>query len=177
MSQQLENPSRRRLFRGKLAPPAPKLRLPWIKSEQHFTEHCTQCGDCLAACETKILIKDEAGFPTVDFNLDECTFCGQCQVSCQQPLFIDKQQQDNGKQSPWLAKLTIDNQCLAQNNILCQSCQDVCDTNAITFDFSRRSVPAPEVDLSACNQCGACISTCPQQAIELTPKTVEVNYA
>ncbi len=176
MKQQLDNPSRRRLFRGKLSQPVAKLRLPWIIGEQDFLEHCTQCGDCLNACETKILIKDENGFPQVDFSIDECTFCGKCQSNCQQPLFIAKEQQIPPN-TPWPAQLTINNSCLAENNIFCQSCQDACAIDAISFDFKQRSIPAPQVALSACNQCGACISSCPQQAITLNVETQEANYA
>ncbi|WP_206483825.1 ferredoxin-type protein NapF [Thalassotalea sp. G2M2-11] len=177
MNQSIENPSRRRLFRGKFTQPAPSLRLPWIKSEEHFLNHCTQCGDCLTACETNIIVKDDAGFPKVDFTIDECTFCNACHTSCQQPLFINKEEISTNNTPPWPAQLTISNQCLAQNNVFCQSCQDVCDPRAITFNFQGSSIPTPNVNLADCNQCGACVSTCPQQAISLTPQKQEVNHA
>ena len=167
MTKQLENPSRRRLFRGKLTKQTPPLRLPWIKSERAFSELCNQCGDCVAACESNIIKTDDSGFPFIDFSQDECTFCGKCQEVCQQPLFIDKNTIKADNIKPWPATLEISNKCLAQNNILCQSCQDVCDTRAITFSYKTSSIPEPSVNLADCNQCGACISTCPQQAITL----------
>lgn len=168
MKRVLENASRRRLLRGKLAQKIPPHRLPWIKSENTFTTLCNQCGDCLATCENNIIKTDESGFPFVDFAQDECTFCGKCQEVCHQPLFIDKNLVKADKIYPWPATITINNKCLAQNNILCQSCQDVCDPRAITFSHKTSSIPEPTVNVTDCNQCGACISTCPQQAISLT---------
>lgn len=168
MNKIVENPSRRRLFRGKLSQQPPALRLPWIKSESTFNALCNQCGECVSACETNIIKTDELGFPFVDFSHDECIFCGKCQEVCHQPLFIDKNVIEADNIQAWPATLTINNKCLAQNNVLCQSCQDVCDTRAITFSYKTSSIPVPSVNLTDCNQCGACISTCPQQAITLT---------
>lgn len=177
MTKSLENPSRRRLFRGKLQQQAPSLRLPWIKNESIFTELCNQCGDCITVCESKIIKADESGFPSIDFSQDECTFCGKCQEVCHQPLFIDKESITTNNIKPWQATLEISNKCLAQNNILCQSCQDVCDPRAITFSYKTSSIPEPSVNLTDCNQCGACISTCPQQAISLNIEhQIEVTH-
>lgn len=177
MNKNLENPSRRRLFRGKIAKQPSSLRLPWIKSENNFTEHCNQCGDCLSACESKIIKLDESGFPKIDFSQDECTFCGKCQDVCHQPLFIDNNLVKEKNIPPWPATLIINNKCFAQNNIFCQSCQDVCDSSAITFSNKSSSIPEPTVNLSNCNQCGACISICPQQAISLNlHNEIEVTH-
>jgi len=178
MKETLENPSRRRLFRGKIAQQAPAMRLPWIKSESHFTENCTQCTECIKVCETKIIQQDDLGFPKVDFSQDECTFCGKCQEVCQQPLFIDLAERETNLLSPWPATLSINDKCFAKNSIFCQSCQDVCDTRAISFSFTSSSIAEPSVKLSDCSQCGACISTCPQDAISfhITEHT-EVTHA
>lgn len=177
MNNKIENPSRRRLFRGKLSPPTPSLRLPWVISEQHFIDNCSQCGDCISACETNIITKDDAGFPTINFSDNECTFCNKCHVSCQEPLFLDKKEVQNKDIPPWPALLDINEQCLAKNQVYCQSCKDVCETNAIVFDFKSSSIPAPTVNLADCTQCGACVSTCPQDAISLKLQTLEVINA
>ena len=63
----IKNPSRRGLFRGKIRQEN-VLRLPWVISEQAFTQHCTQCQDCLTACETDIIVRDKQGFPKIDFS-------------------------------------------------------------------------------------------------------------
>ena len=176
MIHNLDNPSRRRLFRGKIVQPAPSLRLPWIINEAHFIDNCTQCGDCITACETNIITKDESGFPKIDFSENECTFCNKCQDSCQQPLFIDKDNRVANNILPWPATLSINEKCLAKNQIYCQSCQDVCETKAITFSFNS-SIPTPSINLADCTQCGACISTCPQESILLNIDKIEVVNA
>ncbi|MFD2167994.1 ferredoxin-type protein NapF [Thalassotalea euphylliae] len=170
--EQVANPARRRLFKGRVNSLAstPKLRLPWVISEQVFVEQCTQCNACVDNCETKIIKKDDFGFPYVDFSQDECTFCNQCQSHCEQPLFIDKTEQSNTL--PWHASISISDKCLAENNIYCQSCRDVCDSRAIKFSYSNGPIPTPDITLSDCSQCGACVSTCPQNAIAIQIKEV-----
>jgi len=162
----LVNPSRRRLFRGKIQKKN-VLRLPWVISEQIFTEQCTQCQNCISACETQIIVKDERGFPKIDFSQGECTFCSKCEESCKQPLFIE--QKNDIK--PWPAMVDINDKCLAKNNIYCQSCRDECEPNAIKFSYMANgevsSIPQPKISLNDCTQCGACISSCPQMAIKV----------
>ncbi len=162
----LANPARRRLFRGKINS-SPVLRLPWVISEQVFTEQCTQCENCIKACETQIIVKDERGFPKIDFSQGECTFCQKCQQSCEQPLFVEP----NENKTPWPIALNISDKCLAKNNIYCQSCRDECEPNAIKFSYlvngKASVIPQPEIKLDDCTQCGACISSCPQTAITL----------
>lgn len=161
--EKLENPARRQLFRGTYKP-SPEFRLPWILDEKTFLAGCTQCLECIPACETQILVRDKLGYPKVDFSLgnQECSFCEACIKSCPEPLF--KHQKNT---APWPAELTIAADCLAYNEVFCQSCGDVCETRAISFGFNGSAIPKPEVDLEACTQCGACLVTCPQDAIEL----------
>lgn len=162
----LANPARRRLFRGKVKKEN-VLRLPWIISEQVFKEQCTQCQDCISACETKIIVKDQQGFPKIDFSQGECTFCQKCIQICEQPLFV--KQQDN--QQAWPVTLDISDKCLAKNKVYCQSCRDECETNAIKFSYRVNGeasvIPQPSIILDDCTQCGACISSCPQSAINM----------
>lgn len=178
MKQSVENLSRRRLLKGRTASQKPALRLPWIINEQTFLEQCNQCGDCVPVCESKIITQDEFGFPFIDFSNDECTFCRKCIDVCSKPLFVTKAAIEDQKIPPWPATLTINDKCFAQNHIYCQSCQDVCDSAAIEFNFTQSSIPQPSINLNNCNQCGACISTCPQQAISLKLNNViEVSHA
>jgi len=160
----LVNPSRRRLFRGKIQKDN-VLRLPWVISEQIFTEQCTQCQNCISACETNIIVKDEQGFPKVDFSLGECTFCQECHHKCEQPLFVEQ----INNEAPWPVTLNISDKCLAKNNIYCQSCRDECEPNAIKFSYlvngEASVIPQPSININDCTQCGACISSCPQTAI------------
>ena len=161
--ERLANPARRRLFRGRVSS-KPELRLPWALSEQEFLAKCTQCKACIEVCETQIIVKDDLGFPKVDFSIDECTDCKKCIEVCEQPLFKSSEQMTS--ESPWPIKFHIDKKCLAVNEIYCQSCRDVCDSRAIKFDAFSARIPAPELNNNDCTQCGACIPVCPQGAIE-----------
>jgi len=159
--------ARRNLFRGKKASTPSAIRLPWVINEQVFTNSCTQCGDCVTSCEENIIVKGSGGFPEIDFSKGECSFCQKCVDVCEQPLFVDKRDENS---PPWQLNIAIKNNCLAMNQVVCQSCQDCCEPEAITFKYLQSSIPQPQMELDKCNGCGACVSICPQSAIELTPK-------
>ena len=170
-AESVDNPARRRLLRGRIHTKQ-VLRLPWAINEAVFTSGCTQCQDCINSCETKIIIKDEDGFPTIDFNLGECTFCNKCIDICEQPLFSGTFTDDEKlgvkvvqNKQPWPVNIEISDKCLAKNNIYCQSCLDECETNVIKFHYVNSSIPEPSLNDIDCTQCGACISKCPQDAI------------
>jgi len=162
--------SRRNFFRGRRPSEKPALRLPWLKSEQSLYEHCTQCTDCISACETQIIKKGDGGFPQVDFNLGECTFCQKCVSACKEDVFSE-----NTTQLPWQVETIVKSTCLAQNQIMCQSCQDSCDTQAISFQYLKSSVPQMRINQDDCTGCGACVAVCPQSAIEI--KLLETTLA
>ncbi len=171
------DPSKRRFLSGRIRQEQ-VLRLPWVVSESVFTSQCTQCQSCLSACETQIIVRDSQGFPKIDFSKGECTFCQKCIQLCSEPLFtLPKKQlpcdldEIDDYHSPWPIKLDISDKCLAKNNIYCQSCRDECEPNAIKFSYISSgkvsSIPQPEINLTDCSQCGACISSCPQDAITI----------
>ncbi len=169
-SERLADPSRRRLFSGKIKAKQ-VMRLPWVINETAFTSGCNQCQDCMTACETNIIVKDELGFPKVDFTIGECSFCNQCIDVCQQPLFVSPSED----RKPWPMTLEIGDKCLAKNNIYCQSCRDECETNVIKFNYVNSSIPTPSLNDVDCIQCGACISSCPQSVIKFSPLHNEQN--
>jgi ferredoxin-type protein NapF len=158
--------ARRNFFRGKKVSTPAAIRLPWVIDEQHFIDNCTQCGDCVTNCEEKIIVKGDGGFPEIDFSQGECTFCQKCIDVCKQPLFVDKRAESK---TAWQLDIKIKSNCLAMNNVVCQSCQDCCEPEAISFAYILSKTPQPQIALDKCNGCGACISVCPQEAIELTP--------
>lgn len=180
-SEVVADPSRRRFFRGQVKTKQ-TLRLPWVINEAVFTAGCTQCQECISSCETQIIVKDQDGFPKVDFTLGECTFCNACIDSCKQPLFFNSFSDDStldNTQKAWPISLNINDKCLAKNNIYCQSCRDECETSAIKFSFLDSAIPQPQLNDIDCTQCGACISSCPQDAINIAfhtttkPKTYQ----
>lgn len=173
--------TRRNFFRIKKVVESDMIRLPWIIDEQHFTDNCTQCGDCLSACEEQIIIKGDGGFPKIDFTKGECTFCQKCVESCKLPLFVE-----NLAEQPWrlvnnehsTANLAIEikNNCLAANQIFCRSCQDSCEVEAISFQYQTSPIPQPVININDCNGCGACVAVCPQSSISISPvKSLTIN--
>jgi ferredoxin-type protein NapF len=170
-TEQLTDPSKRRLFSGRTKKNQ-AMRLPWVINEEVFTSGCTQCAKCISSCETHIIVKDEEGFPKVDFSLGECTFCNKCIESCEEPLFSGSFAKNNTEKA-WPVTITISDKCLAKSNIYCQSCRDECETSVIKFNYLNSSIPQPSLNDFDCNQCGACIKSCPQDAIAFTFKQNE----
>ncbi|KAA0009792.1 ferredoxin-type protein NapF [Billgrantia pellis] len=157
------NPSRRALLRGHLDG-SPALRPPWAHDEPLFTKNCSQCGDCIRACETGIITRDKAGFPRIDFQHGECTFCRACADVCAESVFRDAE-----REPPWSHVATIGRACLGLQGVYCRSCGESCEAGAIRFSFNAQRVPEPTVDGEACTACGACVSVCPTQAMEVGP--------
>ena len=137
------------------------IRPPWAVDNVLFVESCTRCGDCIAACETQIIVKGEGGFPEIHFSNGECTFCQKCVQVCEQPVFRAVTEQ------PWQHKVEIGEGCLTQHRIECRSCQDSCPMSAIRFRLQMGGVAQPVLGLESCNGCGACLSSCPVNAITI----------
>lgn len=154
--------SKRNLLRGKpLGESA--LRPPWAIAEGAFAEACTACDDCIEACGEQIIVRGSGGYPEVDFKRGACTFCGDCVDAC------DTAALSRDVEAPWQLRLSISDRCLASRQIVCQTCGDVCDERAIRFKPTLGKVAQPAVDENLCTGCGACIATCPEQAMTLQP--------
>ncbi|USD68272.1 ferredoxin-type protein NapF [Vibrio sp. SCSIO 43136] len=154
--------SRRRLFRNASIAKAPSVqRMPWLREDVIFTDVCSRCGKCQEACETKIIVKGDGGFPEVDFSKDECTFCGQCANVCPEPLFRSLQE------TPWDQVAEISEACLANQGVECRSCSDICEYSAIKFRLQYGGVAQLQLNLKDCIGCGACVKPCPTQAISI----------
>lgn len=152
--------SRRSFLRGRPKSAAPALRPPWALAEADFLESCTRCSQCISACPTQILVAVEGSYPGVDFRRGECTFCGDCVRACG-----DGALSIAGQATPWKLHIEIGDACLARQRIVCRSCADACEPRAIGFSARAGGVASPELDAAACTGCGACINTCPTDAI------------
>jgi len=153
--------SRRNLLRGLPLSGTAPVRPPWSIHEPEFLESCSACGECVKACPEGIIINGAAGYPEVDFRRGECTFCSECATACPEPVFSAE------KDPVWHLNLDIDDQCLAKRRVICQTCGDICDQNAIRFRPRLGDVAIPEVVQQDCNGCGACVSGCPEDALVL----------
>ena len=80
-------------------------------------------------------------------------------MNCPESLFDTEQEQ------PWLLDLDISKDCFAKRDIVCQSCGDVCDTQAISFVYETTAIAKPIINKDACTACGACVGACPAKAI------------
>ncbi len=152
------NHSRRNLFSRRKSS---AIRPPWVREAIEFTDLCTRCAACINACETKIIVKGDGGFPEVSFKDNECTFCKQCATICPEPQLFDL------SQMPWLHSAQIQDNCLTYQGIWCQSCKDACEPRAIRFILEVGKAPMPNIDTELCTGCGACVAPCPNQAIQL----------
>ncbi len=151
--------SRRSFLRGNIRGALPVSFPPWSVSD--FTDKCERCDDCITACDEKILLKGDSGFPQIDFNLGECTFCRNCVDACQHNAL------DQSRDRAWAIKAFIGNDCLALNTVVCRSCGDSCDQRAIEFRLKTGGRALPVISHSLCNGCGACFSVCPTKAIQM----------
>lgn len=152
-------PARRAFLRG-AARATPPLRPPWSLADGDFTDRCTRCGDCAAACPETLIVRGDGGFPEIDFRRGECTFCGACADACKAEAFGARDL------APWRLVPVVADTCLAQRGVHCEVCRDACATGALRFR-PRAPVPLPEPVADLCTGCGACVAACPVAAIAL----------
>ena len=152
--------SRRNFLRGRFAVRGPLLRPPWAVAEADFAHLCTRCGDCSAACPTRIIAAGDGGYPTLDFGRGECSFCAACVAACPSGAL-----QRQAAQSPWSLRATIGDSCLARRRVECRVCGDLCAAAAIRFVPQRGGPSLPLLDAARCTGCGACVAPCPVRAI------------
>jgi len=153
------NISRRNLLRGKTTHTPPPLRPPGATTT--FTDTCTACGDCVAACPERIILEGSGAFPEVDFRRGECTFCNACIESCEEGALSP------AVHPPMQFGLEVTESCLAKKQVVCQSCGDACEAQAIGFAPQLGTVPVPRIDGDSCTSCGACVAACPQDALRV----------
>ncbi|HUG60258.1 MAG TPA: ferredoxin-type protein NapF [Methylomirabilota bacterium] len=146
--------SRRRLFLGQRDLP---FRPPWLSEEA--IRDCTGCGDCTRACPHSLLslVFDR---PEIALSGGECTFCGACAEACPEGIF-------DRRRPAFSHTVVIGDGCLPFEGVVCQSCRDACPESAIRFQPRRGGPFLPDIRVSACTGCGACIAPCPTSAIRL----------
>ena len=156
------NITRRSFFSGaceRIDPMA--VRPPGARTEQ-FEKLCVNCAICVETCPQEIIAKDQSGRAFVDFRLGACTFCGECADVCPTGAL------DSTLVASWPWRASATSACLSMSGISCRSCQDSCEVNAIRFRLQTGGRARPLVDEDTCIGCGACVSVCPVDAIEMT---------
>ena len=57
--------------------------------------------------------------------------------------------------------------CLAQQNVVCRSCAEICEHDAIRFSPRLGGAALPVLDAERCTGCGDCLPICPNAALSL----------
>lgn len=159
---------RRGLLRGRTRDVKPQQRMPWQVDEQQFTDQCSRCLACLDKCPEKIISQGDGGFPTIDFQRGECTFCQACVKACPEAVFRSTDE------PAWQQHAVVADSCLTQQGVMCRSCEDSCEPQAISFplrrsDRSHGVLASPVIATDSCTGCGGCVSSCPSLAIKIEP--------
>lgn len=137
---------------------APAPRPPYGSDESLFQKVCITCESkaCVASCDEKIIVLDEAGTPRLDVSQSGCEFCDACAEACPEEVL--------STQNPAriAARVVIDMQaCVAHHGVICMSCKEPCLDDAILF----RGLFNPVIDDEKCTACGFCVGRCPSAAI------------
>ena len=151
--------ARRAFLRGRGSARDFAPRVPWAIAA--FPDACRRCDDCIKACDEKVLVIGDGGYPTVDFAQGGCTFCGACADACRYHAL------DYRQSAPWSLRATIGEGCLSAQGITCRACGDACDQGAIRFRLVAGGRALADLDSSICNGCGSCIAMCPTHVIQM----------
>ena len=57
--------------------------------------------------------------------------------------------------------------CLAQQNVVCRTCGEICAHDAIRFSPRLGGAALPVLDSERCTGCGDCLPICPNSALNL----------
>ena len=163
MSYTKVNLQRRQLLSGKKLGGQQPFRPPWAVDEVIFDDTCTNCGDCITACPTKIISFGRGRLPVVDLSDHKCTFCGDCEAICHANALLKQ-----ADKRAWQLVASVAETCLSIQRVTCRSCGEQCDFDAIKFRLEVGGKATPEILLDDCTGCGACIAPCPVNAIQIT---------
>jgi len=136
---------------------------PWHRGLA-LDENCPDCAQpCVTACEPDIIRMhpadhELAGTAYLDFGNSGCTFCRACVTAC--PMEIDAIEADTPRIGT--ASLNRDT-CIAWDDVICMSCYDRCDYQAISTEYQRRA----RIDTDRCTGCGMCVAVCPVGALSI----------
>ena len=153
------DPSRRAFLRGDISNRNGVRHLPWAAA--NFEDLCQRCDQCIAACEERVLVRGDGGFPSVAFQRGGCTFCQACARACSYGAINDS------SEPAWTIKAAVGPACLEAKGITCRACGETCEARAIRFLL--RVGGGAELHLSEenCTGCGGCVSVCPVNAVSM----------
>ncbi|MAZ87813.1 MAG: ferredoxin-type protein NapF [Cellvibrionaceae bacterium] len=159
--------SRRALLRGRIAE-ANNCRSqalvspPWFIADAAQAGDCSECNACVDACPTSIIEHNDDGIAGINFHKGECELCGDCADVCPKGFFDTP-----ADSKPWNLKAELNEKCLSQQGVVCQTCKEMCPEEAISLKLAIGQVPRPVIDENRCTGCGACFAPCPTKAIDI----------
>ena len=165
----MKHESDRREFFRSIAQPFDKARKqlrepvdplpPYCSSADKAVESCPDCAKpCIAECPENIIYLGKGDLPRLNFAQAGCTYCKKCAEACPHDVLSVSNPAKIG------ANVAInEDDCLAWNKVICNSCKDACDENAIVYDGMKN----PRIDISVCTRCGLCVKPCPVDAISI----------
>ena len=138
------------------------------KSLSSFSNKCTGCQLCVAACPNGVLrpstklstfMQPEMGFEH-GYCRPECTKCGEvCPAGAITPITREQKTAIRAGHAVWVKE-----NCLPQKDgISCGNCAQHCPSGAITMVPlpDNPKVKIPSIDTERCLGCGACEHLCP----------------
>ena len=156
--------NRKQFLRGQFKGEQP-LRPPWALDEYLFTDICERCGDCISVCHAGIIQSGSGGFPEMNFTDSGCDYCGDCADRCKPQALIRHNQ---ASPFPSQQKVSIDHShCFTERGIVCRSCGEVCEYEAIGFKPATGGVSHLQLNTELCDGCGECVHVCPASIIQI----------
>ena len=156
--------SRRQFLRGDLRGSRAGVRPPWALPGSRFTDRCTRCDDCIAACPASLITRGSGGYPEMDFGRGGCDFCGKCRQACKAGAVLPEL---SGPRDAWPHRAVIGAACLSAQGVVCRACGDHCVALAIRFRLATAGRSFAQVDPVRCTGCGACVGVCPAGAVTM----------
>ena len=68
---------------------------------------------------------------------------------------------------PLRMQVDVTAHCLAQRQVECRICAELCDARALRFRPALGGIAQLSIDVAACTGCGDCVVPCPVAAITL----------
>ncbi|MCK6391246.1 MAG: ferredoxin-type protein NapF [Azonexus sp.] len=131
---------------------------------------CTRCHACIENCATGLLTVGGGAYPEAVFrhnaSTHHCNFCGECVRQCPSAALLT-----DGAARPWPVVAVIGDACLTQHGVVCHTCRESCDVEAIGYTVVGGGMQVPQIDAERCSGCGECLTDCPTQAIRMHRET------
>ncbi|MCP4076057.1 MAG: ferredoxin-type protein NapF [Gammaproteobacteria bacterium] len=137
------------------------VRPPWAISENEFINTCTRCGECVKQCPVNVIRVADGSFPEINFSSSGCDFCEVCAAVCLPGALLI------GQSAPFNSIAVIGNECFSERGVICHSCGEACEIQAIHFQQVVGGVTHVLMNTDNCNGCGECVSICPANAITI----------